>query len=398
MQQPYVLWLPSWYPNKLAPYEGDFIQRHALAAAICQKIVVLVLVHDSKGEVTKSIEVETKEEHNLLQVLVYYHIRVSLLQPILKASSFLMRMFLYRKYVNQILNKSGLPRMVHVHVAGNAGVAALWLCRKYGLRLLVSEHWGGYLNGGNAGYKKLPWYKRRLLQKMYKGADATSAVSLSLAQNLQALFHIPDCRIIPNVVDTSLFRPATKTAEHQLQFIHISTLDYPKNVPAIIAGFGMFYQTTGIDFLLTIIGPPHAQLQAWCMQHGVADRVIWQPERPQALLVPLLQQSDALVLFSIYETFGCVLIEANACGVPALVSNVSVFKEIIVDGFNGLIADGTSAADLCSLLQQFVQQKDRFSAEAISRHTADKYNYQQAGRLFEDWYAGVQNACLHANK
>ena len=29
----YILWLPSWYPNKLDPFDGDFIQRHAVAVS-----------------------------------------------------------------------------------------------------------------------------------------------------------------------------------------------------------------------------------------------------------------------------------------------------------------------------------------------------------------------------
>jgi glycosyltransferase involved in cell wall biosynthesis len=134
------------------------------------------------------------------------------------------------------------------------------------------------------------------------------------------------------------------------------------------------------------------------MKHGIQDNVTWEKERPQAELVPLLQQSNALVLFSRHETFGCVVIEANACGIPALVSNVPVFYETVKDGFNGIIAKGSSAADLCEVLETFVQKKATFNPKAISRHTADKYNYHTAGRIFEAWYAGAQNAYLPANK
>ena len=45
---PYVLWLPSWYPNKLAPFDGDFIQRHAKAAALYNDILVIYAVPDEE--------------------------------------------------------------------------------------------------------------------------------------------------------------------------------------------------------------------------------------------------------------------------------------------------------------------------------------------------------------
>ena len=40
-QKPYILWLPSWYPNKSEPYSGDFIQRHAKAAALYDPVTVI---------------------------------------------------------------------------------------------------------------------------------------------------------------------------------------------------------------------------------------------------------------------------------------------------------------------------------------------------------------------
>ena len=50
-----ILWLPSWYPNKLAPFEGDFIQRHAQAAALYNKIYVIKVVADDRAMITKKL-------------------------------------------------------------------------------------------------------------------------------------------------------------------------------------------------------------------------------------------------------------------------------------------------------------------------------------------------------
>lgn len=391
MQPTYTLWLPSWYPSKLAPYEGDFIQRHAQAAALFTPIVVLFLVHDRAGKWTRKIKVETTEASNLTQLVVYYRTGIRAPKALLKAASFLARAYWYRKVLKRLFREKGLPQRVHLHVGGHACDAALWLRQRYRLPLLVSEHWGGFLERGKGGYNRLYFVQRWLIKETYKKAVGASAPSQSLAQNLNVLFGPIQCRVIPNVVDTALFTTAPKKSNGILRLIHISTLDYPKNVAAMIAGLGMFYKNTGTDFDLTIVGPPKKELAEWCAQHGIRAKVQWEGERPQAALVPLLQQSDALILFSHHETFGCVLIEANACGVPVLVSNVPVFREIVKNGFNGLMAPGKAAADLCQLLQQFVRQKETFDAAAIRRHTWDKYNFERAGRLFEAWYREVQN-------
>ena len=43
-----ILWLASWYPNELAPFDGDFIQRHAQSVSILHMVEVLHVINDEK--------------------------------------------------------------------------------------------------------------------------------------------------------------------------------------------------------------------------------------------------------------------------------------------------------------------------------------------------------------
>ena len=49
----YALWLTSWYPTILSPYDGDFIQRHAKAVSLQQKVVIVYVKKDDEGIITK---------------------------------------------------------------------------------------------------------------------------------------------------------------------------------------------------------------------------------------------------------------------------------------------------------------------------------------------------------
>ena len=55
MQRKKILWLASWYPNRNDPFDGDFIQRHARAAAIDHDIHV---IHVSEAEIENALEEE----------------------------------------------------------------------------------------------------------------------------------------------------------------------------------------------------------------------------------------------------------------------------------------------------------------------------------------------------
>ena len=44
----YALWLPGWYPTTLAPYDGDFIQRHAKATSLYKNVIVVFVKKEYK--------------------------------------------------------------------------------------------------------------------------------------------------------------------------------------------------------------------------------------------------------------------------------------------------------------------------------------------------------------
>jgi glycosyltransferase involved in cell wall biosynthesis len=107
---------------------------------------------------------------------------------------------------------------------------------------------------------------------------------------------------------------------------------------------------------------------------------------PQPPLAELMQKTDALILFSRYETFGCVLIEANACGLPVLVSNLPVFYEIVHHGINGIISKENTHESLAQEMMSLIKNEYVFSNSEIAENAASLYNYEAIGKKFCEWY------------
>ena len=61
-----ILWLCSWYPNKMEPFNGDFIKRHAEAVSLYEDVQVIYVVRDVNGKVTKGV-LEVESEKNKLK-------------------------------------------------------------------------------------------------------------------------------------------------------------------------------------------------------------------------------------------------------------------------------------------------------------------------------------------
>ena len=70
------------------------------------------------------------------------------------------------------------------------------------------------------------------------------------------------------------------------------------------------------------------------------------------------KSSDVFVLPSFSEGFGIVLLEASACGLPLVVSNLEVFKVIVEDGYNGLFTKVGDEKDLSDKITYLLENED----------------------------------------
>jgi glycosyltransferase involved in cell wall biosynthesis len=90
-------------------------------------------------------------------------------------------------------------------------------------------------------------------------------------------------------------------------------------------------------------------------------------------------------LYSSYETFGCVIIEANACGIPVIVSDIPVFHETVTEGINGTFAKKNNPQALAEKMIEVINARASFNSNSIAG-TSSKYSYEKIGRQFSDWY------------
>lgn len=130
-----VLWLCSWYPNKLKPFDGDFIQRHAQAVSSLHHVYVIFIKKDEDGIITKEVKEETQTHNNLTETIVYY-------RPLKTGISFFDKVIsnrkfkkLYKEVIGKYISVNGKPALVHVHVALKAGMLAVWLKKNLGFHI-----------------------------------------------------------------------------------------------------------------------------------------------------------------------------------------------------------------------------------------------------------------------
>ena len=162
-------------------------------------------------------------------------------------------------------------------------------------------------------------------------ADAVTAVSQYTAGQVRAVFRIEDVTVIPNGVDTELFRPGP---------------DRPPHEPFRLLFVGNWSQRKGTDLLAPIMQALGPNFELW-VTNGLRD---WRaktliPPNIRFLgripatetLVRVYQDVDALLFPSRLEGFGLAALEAQACGLPVIATNGSALPEVIQSGDAGYL-------------------------------------------------------------
>lgn len=383
--EPFVLWLPSWYPNKREPYNGDFIQRHARAASMHHRITVLFFTQYGEKVKTKR-EVTERREGNLREIVVYVPFKptgFSLFDRIAYNFSF------YRfskKFLKAYFKQEGLPSVTHVHVPVKAGNLALWIKKKFGIPYLVSEQSSTYLKAAPDNFFKRNRYYRSRVKKIFSNAVAVTNVSRAVGKILCGLFALKRLTVIHNVVDASLFNRSPQFSK-TFTYIHVSSLSEQKNIVAILRTFKRL-SAVRKDWKLIVVGPCTEELRRYAAAEGLNAFVSFTGEIPYAGVARHLQRARVMVLFSKHENFPCVVVEALCCGLVVVSSDVAGIGEA-VNALNGILVEPENEEALLEALLKIREAYAAYDSVSIAEEAQKRFGYPAIARDFDNLYKSV---------
>jgi len=380
----HILYLPSWFPSRRNPYPGDFIKRHAESASQYNRITVFYTAID---ETIKEPElVEEKINENLFIYIYYYPLLKGILSPVINGVK---RFSALRKMYNKFFADSS-PHIVHVHVAYPAGLFALYLKKRKGLEYIISEHDGIYMPGYD-NYHIPGQFEKKMVPAIYKNSKKIHAVSKSLADALVDL-KLADTKpiVIPNVVNIDVFKYREKERSKTFSFVHISSLINQKNPEGMLQALSLVKKKRN-DFVLKIIGPAKEKFKKMVSDLSLEKEVIFMGEIPYTDVAKEINNSDAMVHFTRYETFGCVIAESLCCGIPVIVSDLDVTRELITNGVNGLLVTESEVHDLADKILYFMETGVQINSNQVAEESQQKFNYNRVGKMFDDLYNSVVN-------
>lgn len=237
------------------------------------------------------------------------------------------------------------PDLVHVAFCWTSyGASALWLAHHCKLPCVISVH------NAFPPATFAPWHAR-LYAEAFSSVRGVYAVSASALEHFLAIFGsylAPSARlcVIPNSVDTERFRPSLarrRAARERLALPQdslvlgsVARLAPQKRPHALIALFGALrarYPT--LHLVLAGTGPLERELRAAVAAQGLSQWVVFAGY--VAAVEEILPAFDLHLLLSRNEGFGIATIEAMACGVPVVGTDVPGTADILRTSEGGLL-------------------------------------------------------------
>ena len=378
-----ILWLASWYPNRIDNFTGDFIQRHARAVSQFCKVEVIYIKKD-ESLLPNSISAEMSELDNLTEQVIYYNSHKTNFKILDRFISFLNYKKHYRNAVLHYLKKNGKPDYVHVHVAMNAGVIAQWIKKKWNIPYLVTEHWSGYYRQSKPSVFDYNFLFRFLNRQVLINATHFLPVTQALGETVKKGFVNVPYIVVPNVVNTLFFK-YNPTHAAPFRFIHISSMGYEKNPEGILAAAHLL-KDRGYQFELLMLGNKNEELSEMARRSKLAPEVLnFKEAVSYKEVADEMQKSAALLLFSRYENLPCVILEALCSGVPVISSRVGGIAEVI-DKENGILVESENIKQLADAMEQMMINYGYYDRKKIATESSARFNYDTIGQQIADFY------------
>ena len=275
------------------------------------------------------------------------------------------------------------PDVFHVHVAHAGTVEAVALAaRLRGTPFIAHVHidsepttWMGFLLGS---------YQRVLLARVLTRAALILVPTASYRHMLVEKYHLDpnQVRVLPygTLMETRVPEDsAPRPGGAPIRMVTVGRMAKEKNLPLLIDTVGTLVDKDHLDLELDVVGdgPTRQEVARHITDLGLQSRVHLVGRRDGSALVESYDSADIFAMTSLVDSFGIVLIEAMARGIPVIAPDIVGVRDVVIDGVNGLLVEHTVESVRAAVLRILFEPglRERLVAGALTH--AARYQWPE---------------------
>ena len=289
-----------------------------------------------------------------------------------------------------IAENEGLD-IVHAHYAiphSISSILAARVCEDHPFRVITTLHGTDItLIGSERSYVPL-------IRFALRRSDAVTAVSEFLKSETVSIFgNGYDIRLIPNFIDTELFRPRIPSRDPFASptLAHISNFRPVKRTMDLIHVFANVRERIDARLLLIGDGPELTCVQQLASKLGLTRHISFLGQ--QTDIVAILEHADLFLLTSETESFGLSALEALGCGVPAVCTRVGGVSEVIEHERSGILCELGNISEMADACVAVLMDPPRYRAMRLhARERAMLFRTENIVPQYLDLYSELMES------
>jgi len=370
-----ILFISSWFPNKIEPTNGNFVQRHAEAVSLVHNVEILHTIGDFDQD--EKYLFDDRLINGIRTLIVYYK---NSKNPV---KNFFRRMKAYNKGFSKLQK----PDLVHANILHNNMLFAVYLKKKYKIPFVVTEHWTALRKINAEITSKIIKQTAVIIGNQ---AEFILPVSNDLLLGLKDLGIKSKMMVVPNVVNTQLFIPQRK-ADTEFTFIHVSNL-IPRKNPEKILDVALNLLDKGFVFRFQLGGDGNDEilnkLRNKVENSKFSDKITVFGIQTLNEIADRMGSSNCFILFSEDENQPCVIAESFASEIKVISTNVGGIGEFFPDNA-GILLKKVDEAELYSAMVKMLKHDRNDDLSFLSQYAKDTFSQEMIAMKFSAIYAQV---------
>lgn len=194
-------------------------------------------------------------------------------------------------------------------------------------------------------------------------------------------------RFRPNINNRLLIRGQLNINESDLVVLYLGRMNKEKGVADLVIAYQLLKKTYS-NIKLLLVGPQEGNIaKELRRQSDLNDQgflIIDYTDKPENYM----QCADIFCLPSYREGFGLSIIEAGACGVPAVVSNIYGLRDAVLPGVTGLLCEAGNVISLAFSLNKLLESETRRKkmGNAARQYVVEKFEQKSSTLLLKRYY------------
>ncbi len=275
-----------------------------------------------------------------------------------------------------------------VHLMSNSGwswqlfsAPVIWLCRWRRTAVLVNYR------GGNAG-DYLSRSARWVLPTLRRASALV--VPSGFLRDVFRPYGV-DSAVVPNIIDGELFKPGTGAGDSDcFQLLITRNLEPIYGIDTAIRALALLQKQQDLPRLSLVIagsGPSLDQLRSLAGELGVADKISFTGRLERDEVLRLYREANVLINPARVDNMPNSVLEAMACGVPVLSTEVGGVPYIVTHEVNGLLVPVDDAEAMAAAMLRLIRdQKLAGSLASAGLEQARNYLWEAVGPQWLELY------------